>query len=38
MELAMLEEPVNNRFGKIAQKNINSYTRAFKETKIIKAE
>ncbi|HVN95110.1 MAG TPA: 2-oxoacid:acceptor oxidoreductase family protein [Syntrophorhabdaceae bacterium] len=30
-------EPVNNRFGKIAQKNINSYTRAFNETKIIKA-
>ncbi len=37
MELDMLKEPVNNRFGKIAQKNINSYTRAFKETKIIKA-
>jgi pyruvate ferredoxin oxidoreductase gamma subunit len=37
MDLEMLTEPINNRFGKIAQKNINSYTRAFKETKIIKA-
>jgi pyruvate ferredoxin oxidoreductase gamma subunit len=36
MDLEMLTEPINNRFGKIAQKNINSYTRAFKETKIIK--
>ncbi len=29
-------EPIQNRFGKIAQKNVNAYTRAHKETKIIK--
>ncbi len=36
VNLEDLSEPVNNRFGKIAQKNMNSYTRAFNETKIIK--
>ena len=33
-----LEGPIQNRFGKIAQKNINSYTRAYNETQLIKAE
>jgi pyruvate ferredoxin oxidoreductase gamma subunit len=31
-----LVEPIQNRFGKIAQKNVNAYTRAYKETTIIK--
>jgi hypothetical protein len=31
-----LGEPVQDRFGKIAQKNVNAYTRAHKETTIIK--
>ena len=26
-----LNEPIQNRFGKIAQKNVNAYTRAHKE-------
>ena len=33
--LSALEEPIKNRFGAIAQKNINSYTRAFNETVLI---
>lgn len=36
VDIESLEEPVRERFGVIAQKNINAYTRAFKETKIIK--
>lgn len=38
VDLESLEEPVKKRFGIVAQKNINAYTRAFKETVIIKAE
>jgi len=37
VDLESLEEPVKARFGIVAQKNINAYTRAFKETVIIKA-
>lgn len=37
VDLESLEEPVRARFGVVAQKNINAYTRAFKETVIIKA-
>ncbi len=36
MPMEALEGPVNDRFGKLAQKNINSYTRAYNETQIIK--
>ncbi|OPY62568.1 MAG: Pyruvate synthase subunit PorC [Syntrophorhabdaceae bacterium PtaU1.Bin034] len=32
LPLEALEEPVKDRFGAIAKKNINSYTRAFSET------
>jgi pyruvate ferredoxin oxidoreductase gamma subunit len=35
IDLASLDLPVKNRFGLIAQKNVNAYTRAFKETQII---
>ncbi len=35
LDLQALEEPVKKRFGKIAQKNVNSYTRAFNETVIV---
>jgi pyruvate ferredoxin oxidoreductase gamma subunit len=35
LDLQALEEPVKRRFGKIAQKNVNSYTRAFNETVIV---
>ncbi|MCX8021803.1 MAG: 2-oxoacid:acceptor oxidoreductase family protein [Syntrophorhabdaceae bacterium] len=34
-ELESLEGPVRERFGILAQRNINAYTRAFKETKVI---
>jgi pyruvate ferredoxin oxidoreductase gamma subunit len=37
VELDALEGPVRDRFGVVAQKNINAYTRAFKETVIVKA-
>jgi pyruvate ferredoxin oxidoreductase gamma subunit len=30
--ISALDAPIHKRFGKIAQKNINSYTRAFNET------
>jgi len=33
--ISALDEPINKRFGKIAQKNINSYTRAFNETVLL---
>ncbi len=33
-----LEGPVRARFGVVAQKNINAYLRAYKETKIVKAK
>jgi pyruvate ferredoxin oxidoreductase gamma subunit len=33
--IASLDVPIKNRFGLIAQKNVNAYTRAFKETMII---
>src|SRR5690606_24429235 len=36
VNLESLEEPIQNRFGKIAQKNVNAYTRAVKETIITK--
>jgi pyruvate ferredoxin oxidoreductase gamma subunit len=36
--LDALEGPVRARFGIVAQKNINAYTRAYKETKIVKAK
>ena len=35
VDLGSLEIPTKNRFGLIAQKNVNAYTRAFKETQII---
>jgi 2-oxoacid:acceptor oxidoreductase gamma subunit (pyruvate/2-ketoisovalerate family) len=35
VELASLDLPVKNRFGLIAQKNVNAYTRAFSETQTI---
>jgi pyruvate ferredoxin oxidoreductase gamma subunit len=35
IDLASLELPIKNRFGLIAQKNVNAYTRAFSETQII---
>ncbi|HOV91424.1 MAG TPA: pyruvate ferredoxin oxidoreductase subunit gamma [Syntrophorhabdaceae bacterium] len=38
VDLDFLEEPVRDRFGVVAQRNINAYKRAFDETKIIKAE
>lgn len=38
VELEYMEEPTKDRFGAIAQKNINAYTRAYKETVIIMAE
>ena len=38
VDLEALEEPVRERFGVLAQKNINAYTRAYKEAKIIKAK
>jgi 2-oxoacid:acceptor oxidoreductase gamma subunit (pyruvate/2-ketoisovalerate family) len=31
-----LEQPVRNRFGVVAQKNINAYMRAYKETVVLK--
>lgn len=37
MPLEAMEEPVRHRFGVVAQKNINAYTRAFNETVIIRA-
>lgn len=36
VEIDSLGEPIQKRFGKIAQKNVNAYTRAYKETTIIK--
>jgi pyruvate ferredoxin oxidoreductase gamma subunit len=36
--LESMEEPVKNRFGVNAQKNINAYTRAFNETIILKQD
>jgi pyruvate ferredoxin oxidoreductase gamma subunit len=38
VDLESLDEPVRNRFGLNAQKNINAYTRAYNETVIMKAE
>ena len=38
VSLEALEEPVKNRFGINAQKNINAYTRAFNETILIRAD
>jgi len=37
VDIEALEEPIRNRFGVIAQKNINAYMRAYKDTVIIKA-
>jgi pyruvate ferredoxin oxidoreductase gamma subunit len=34
INLDSLELPTQNRFGLIAKKNVNAYTRAFKETQI----
>lgn len=36
--LEAMNEPTNHRFGKLAQKNINAYTRAFNELLVCKAE
>ncbi|MCX5811640.1 MAG: 2-oxoacid:acceptor oxidoreductase family protein [Proteobacteria bacterium] len=36
VSIEALEEPVRERFGVIAQKNINAYMRAYSETNIIK--
>ncbi len=30
-----LDEPINHRFGPIAQKNVNACTRAYEETKVV---
>jgi pyruvate ferredoxin oxidoreductase gamma subunit len=38
VDLDSLEEPVRERFGVIALKNINAYNRAFKETEIVRAD
>lgn len=35
VDIAYLEEPVMERFGVVAQKNINAYKRAYEETVII---
>lgn len=35
IDLNSLAEPIKERFGVIAQKNVNAYTRAFKETIIV---
>jgi pyruvate ferredoxin oxidoreductase gamma subunit len=35
VDIASLETPIKNRFGVIAQKNINAYMRAYKETVVI---
>lgn len=35
VSLASLDAPTKSRFGLIAQKNINAYTRAFNETQLI---
>ena len=37
VDIEALEEPIRNRFGVVAQKNINAYMRACKDTVIIKA-
>jgi len=37
VDIEALEEPVRNRFGVVAQKNISAYMRAYKDTVIIKA-
>jgi len=37
VSIESLEEPVKERFGVIAQKNINAYVRAYNETRIIRA-
>ncbi len=34
IDLASLDEPTRKRFGLIAKKNVNAYSRAFKETQI----
>jgi pyruvate ferredoxin oxidoreductase gamma subunit len=36
VDIESLGEPIQDRFGKIAQKNVNAYMRAHKETEIIK--
>jgi len=36
VDIEFLEEPVRERFGNIAQRNINAYKRAYEETVIIK--
>jgi pyruvate ferredoxin oxidoreductase gamma subunit len=36
VDLASLEEPVKNRFGAVAYKNVNAYARAHKETVIVR--
>jgi pyruvate ferredoxin oxidoreductase gamma subunit len=38
IDLASLELPIKNRFGLIAQKNVNAYTRAFSETVMIESD
>jgi pyruvate ferredoxin oxidoreductase gamma subunit len=35
VDIASLETPIKDRFGVIAQKNINAYMRAYKETVVI---
>lgn len=35
VKLDSIKKPIENRFGTIAQKNINAYIRAFKETTVI---
>ncbi|MBP8625513.1 MAG: 2-oxoacid:acceptor oxidoreductase family protein [Syntrophorhabdaceae bacterium] len=37
VDLDFLEEPIRERFGVVAQRNINAYKRAFEETRILRA-
>jgi pyruvate ferredoxin oxidoreductase gamma subunit len=35
VQISGLQEPINHRFGPIAQKNMNACTRAFEETRVL---
>jgi 2-oxoacid:acceptor oxidoreductase gamma subunit (pyruvate/2-ketoisovalerate family) len=37
IEIDSLEDPVRHRFGVVAQKNINAYSRAYKEATVLKS-
>ena len=38
VDIGSLETPIKDRFGVIAQKNINAYMRAYKETVVIESQ